>query len=240
MIPWEIVDRVETPDGSPLALARRGEEWVIRAGTRTLMGSRMHASEEVLGARAGAHLAHHAGGRVLLGGLGMGFSLRAVLDALPDTGVVTVAELVPAVLRWNRGQLGALAGEPLRDPRVRVREGDVARVMAERPAAWDAIVLDVDNGPSAFTDAGNAGLYDDAGIARMHRALRPGGLVAVWSAGEDRGFHERLRRRGFAVTQERPRARVGGGGRHVLWLARRADVAAPALRSRAPARATVR
>jgi spermidine synthase len=157
---------------------------------------------------------------VLVGGLGMGFTLRATLDLLPPDATVVVAELVPAVAEWNRGPLGPLARHPLADPRVRLELCDVADLLRANPGAFDAVLLDVDNGPKAFTARGNAGLYDDRGVAAARAALRPEGTLAVWSAWDDRHFEHRLRHGGFTVEVERVRGRgKQGGPRHTLFLA---------------------
>jgi spermidine synthase len=150
----------------------------------------------------------------------MGFTLRAVLDALPSHAVVTVAELVPAVIEWNRAPLAALAGHPLRDPRVRIRAADVGFTLRANPGGFDVVLLDTDNGPAAFTSADNAGLYDNGGVAAAFAALRPGGTLAVWSAWEDRKFEQRLRFYGFLVEVARVRARLRKGGpRHTIFVA---------------------
>ena len=151
---------------------------------------------------------------VLVGGLGMGFTLRAALDLLPRTATVTVAELVPAIVEWNRGPLGPLAGHPLNDSRVAVEAADVAVALRASTGRFDAVLLDVDNGPDAFTATGNARLYSDEGLAAARNALKPRGVLAVWSAWEDRKFEQRLRYAGFAVTVERVRARLKKGGPH--------------------------
>jgi spermidine synthase len=149
----------------------------------------------------------------------MGYTVRAALRKLGDDALVDVAELVPAVVRWNRGVLAALAGAPLSDPRVRVIERDVGHVLGEAEGTYDAVLLDVDNGPAAFTSSVNARLYDAPGLARAKRALGAGGVLAVWSTSDDRGFTERLNRAGFVTRLERPPARLGGSARHVVWLA---------------------
>lgn len=220
MRPWELLGEARTPDGRLMALTRRGGEYVIHADGRSLMSSRMHGSEEAL-ARSGCRgLARSAQPRVLIGGLGMGFTLRATLDALPSEASVVVAELVPAVVEWNRGPLGALAGHPLADRRVRLELADVAAVLRASQGAFDAVLLDVDNGPSAITTESNVGLYDDRGLAAARTALRPEGTLAVWSAREDRKFEQRLRHAGFRVAVERVRGRgKRGGPRHVVFLA---------------------
>jgi spermidine synthase len=156
---------------------------------------------------------------VLVGGLGMGFTLRATLDILPPDAIVVVAELVPAVVEWNRGPLGPLAGHPLKDKRVRVHVGDVAVTLSSSPCRFDAVLLDVDNGPAAFTSPDNARLYDDRGLAVAHAALKIGGVLAVWSARDDRKFEQRLRYVGFTLEVERVRARLKKGGpRHTIFL----------------------
>jgi spermidine synthase len=158
---------------------------------------------------------------VLVGGLGMGFTLRATLDLLPPDASVVVAELVPAVVEWNRGPLGPLAGHPLSDRRVRVELGDVAVLLHSSRAAFDAVLLDVDNGPRAFTASVNAALYDDRGLAAVRDALAKHGTLAVWSAWDDRKFEHRLRHAGFEVELERVRGRLRKGGpHHTIFVAR--------------------
>lgn len=219
MKPWELLGETHAPDGTLLALTRRDREYVIAASGRTLMSSRMHGSEEALAGLACRRARRLERPAVLVGGLGMGFTLRATLDVLPADAVVVVSELVPAVVDWNRGPLAALARRPLDDPRVRVEVQDVAATIRESPSCFDAILLDVDNGPAAFTSAANAAIYDNAGIRAARRALRPGGSLGVWSAWDDRKFEQRLRYHGFAVTIERLRARLEKGGpRHTIFL----------------------
>jgi spermidine synthase len=220
--PWELLGQTRAPDGAELALTLRSGEYVILANGKSLMSSRMHGSEEALATRACARLRGREAPRALVGGLGMGFTLRATLDHLPHDGSVVVAELLPAVVEWNRGPLGPLAGHPLKDPRVRVESGDVGAVMRSSVNAFDAILLDVDNGPAAFATSGNAALYDDAGLAAARAALTDGGVLAVWSAREDRKFEQRLRYAGFRVEVERVRARLKKGGpRHAIFLGTR-------------------
>jgi spermidine synthase len=183
------------------------------------MSSRMHGSEEALATLACRRVRTLEQPCVLVGGLGMGFTLRATLDLLPPDARVVVAELVPAVVEWNRGPLGPLAGYPLKDNRVRVDVGDVAVTLSSSPAQFDAVLLDVDNGPAAFTASSNAGLYDDRGLAAARAALKMGGVLAVWSAREDRKFEQRLRYGGFAVAVERVRGRLKKGGPfHTIFL----------------------
>ena len=181
MRPLELLAETRTPDGTLLSLTRRDREYIILAAGKPLMSSRMHGSEQAL-ATFGCRNLPAEGARVLVGGLGMGFTLRATLDVLPCDGSIIVAELIPAVVEWNRGPLGPLAGHPLKDTRVSVALGDVGAAMRARAGGFDAILLDVDNGPDAFTATGNASLYDNAGIAAARDALRPGGTLAVWSA----------------------------------------------------------
>jgi spermidine synthase len=217
--PWELLGTTRAPDGAELALTLRSGEYVILANGKSLMSSRMHGSEEALAALACARLRGREEPRVLVGGLGMGFTLRATLDLLPPGASVVVAELLPAVVEWNRGPLGPLAGHPLKDRRVRIEPGDVAVTLRSSVDAFDAILLDVDNGPAAFATSGNAGLYDNAGVAASYAALKRGGVLAVWSAREDRKFEQRLRYAGFRVHVEGVRARLKKGGpRHTIFL----------------------
>lgn len=222
MKPWILLGESHTPDGTRLTLMLRDREHVIFADGKLLMSSRMHGSEEALATLACAHVTTAAAPRVLVGGLGLGFTLRATLDVLPPRATVVVAELVPAVVEWNRGPLGPLANLPLEDPRVDVVVGDVAGVITRHPSGFDAILLDVDNGPDAFTSSLNAGLYANDGVVQAHAALTPHGVLAVWSAWEDRKFEQRLRWAGFTVTMHRVRARLKQGGpRHTIFLGTR-------------------
>jgi spermidine synthase len=220
MKPWHVIGRTRTPDGTELTLTHHTSEYVIRANGQSLMSSRMHASEDalaVLGCRRARTLPRP---RVLVGGLGMGFTLRAALDVLPPSARILVAELVSAVVDWNQGPLGALAKHPLADPRVRIAEGHVATTMRSSPCRFDAVLLDVDNGPVALSASSNAGLYDREGIAVARASLRPGGVLAVWSAKDDRGFERRLRAAGFSVQWERVSGRPNkGGARHSILVA---------------------
>jgi spermidine synthase len=200
-----------------LVLSRRGEEFALRLGGAELMNSRAHLSEEFLATYGCAGLREVPGARVLIGGLGMGFTLRAALGALAADAQIEVAELIPEVVEWNRGPLAHLAARPLDDPRVTVELGDVAKRMV--PARYHAILLDVDNGPGAFTAPSNASLYSRSGLERARHALHRGGALAVWSVDDDRQFTGRLRGVGFAVTQHEVPSRIGGP-RHVLWIGR--------------------
>ncbi len=226
MLPWIKLDSAREPSGGELVLWSRGHEFAIRIDGQDLMGSGAYHSEEVLAERGCSGLDTMAGARVLVGGLGMGFTLKAALDVLAPDAEVDVAELVPAVVAWNRGPIAHLAGRPLEDPRVRVIVGDVGRLLADTRRFYDAILLDVDNGPEALTSASNKGLYGPGGIGRSARALRRGGVLAVWSVNDDAGFTQRLVRGGFRTRTERVSARPGGGKRHTLWLAVRGETVA--------------
>jgi len=205
-----------------MKLIRRGDEYLILVDGAILMSSRMHGSEEALATFGCEGMRALERPSVLIGGLGMGFTLRATLDLLPADADVVVAELVPAVVEWNRGPLGPLAKEPLEDKRVRVETGDVTAVIGSRIGQFDAVLLDVDNGPAALTDSNNAGLYDSRGIAAAHASLKKGGVLAVWAAKEDRKFKERLRDGGFGVQVQHPRGRLTKGGpHHTIFLARK-------------------
>ena len=211
-----------TPDGSDLKLTRRTVEYIILANGKTLMSSRMHGSEEALASFACRNLRTVERPCVMIGGLGMGFTLRAALDLLPSTAKVVVAELVPAIVEWNRGPLGPLANHPLNDKRVRIEIGDVADSIEARHNYFDTVLLDVDNGPAAFTTPQNSMLYADRGLAAVHAALKSGGVLAVWSARDDRKFEQRLRYAGFVVKVERVRARLKKGGPyHTIFLAQK-------------------
>lgn len=202
-----------------MKLMRRGDEYIILADGAVLMSSRMHGSEEALATFACQRVRRLERPSVLIGGLGMGFTVRATLDLLSPRATLVVAELVPAVVEWNLGALGPLAGHPLKDKRVRVEPRDVAATLRSHPGQFDAVLLDVDNGPSAFTALNNAGLYDDRGIAAVRTALKTDGVLAVWSAQEDRKFEQRLRRGGFDVQVQRVRGRLKKGGpRHTIFL----------------------
>lgn len=216
---WVAVDRAHAPDGTDFVLARRGDEFVIRAAGRVLMSSRQHGSEERM-AEVAARTIAGEGAHWLLGGLGLGYTLRAALDRAPARSRITVAELVPAVIRWNRGPLAHLAGRPLDDPRTRVFEGDVRKAIGE--GRYDAILLDVDNGPEALSARRNDSLYSGRGIEAARVALKPGGVLVVWSAAHDPAYEKRLSRAGFTVEVVPADARGRAGGpRHVLFVARR-------------------
>jgi spermidine synthase len=224
MIRWTLLDIAQTSrDDGELRLYQRGDEFSIRANDCELMNSRVHGSEVALGELASARIVDRPRPRVLIGGLGMGYTLRAALHGLGADGEVVVAELVPAVVAWNHGPLGELAGHPLRDDRVTVREVDIAEILLTERRAYDAILLDVDNGPKGLSRKGNDWLYGLSGLSVTFAALRPGGVLAVWSAGPDQPFSYRLRKIGFQVDEVRVRARGARGGAHrTVWIAARA------------------
>ncbi len=217
----ELLDTAPIPNnGGELRLFRQGNNFAIKiAGGGELMNTRLHGSEDKLAEFACAKIAGRPRPRVLIGGLGMGFTLAAALRQLGANAEVVVAELVPAVVRWNHGPLGAHAGNPLQDARTLVRECDVALVLKTEPEAFDAILLDVDNGPEGLTHKANDWLYSLAGLAAAFSALRAGGVLAVWSAGPDARFTERLRQSGFHAEELQVRAHGNKGARHIIWLA---------------------
>ncbi len=225
MKPWNLIDSSEIPaGGGELRLYQRGEEYSIMiVGGGELMNTRMHGSEDALAELGCAHLAGQAQPRVLIGGLGMGFTLAAALAQLGQEAKVVVAELVPAVVTWNQQYLGGFAGHPLDDPRTILSVGDVAALLRRERSAFDAILLDVDNGPEGLTHRENDWLYNPAGLQAAYTALRPDGVLAIWSAGPDHTFSERLRQIGFLVEEHRVRAHGSGkGARHTIWIAQRA------------------
>lgn len=223
VIPWTTVDTAPLPDGSgDLRLKQRGSEFSIMLGGNELMNSRLSGSEEALATLVCARLTQRPQASLLIGGLGMGFTLRAALARLPDDARVQVAELIPAVVAWARGPMATVFAGCLDDPRVRLDVTDVAAAIAAGKGRHDAILLDVDNGPEGLTVSGNDRLYGATGLLAAKAALRPGGILAVWSSGPDHGFTRRLRQAGFATEEVTARARrTGGGARHVIWLATR-------------------
>jgi spermidine synthase len=198
---------------------RRGHEFSIKLGVAELMTSRLHASEEALATLAAEKLKGRTKPRVLIGGLGMGFTLRAALGAFGAQAEIVVAELVPAVVRWARGPMAELFGGSLDDRRVELIEADVAALIRRAKPLYDAILLDVDNGPEGLTQLANDHLYSMRGLAAARAALSPGGVLVVWSQGPDRAFAKRFEKAGFSVEERKVRARgVHGGSRHVIWL----------------------
>jgi spermidine synthase len=223
LIPWTLLDRASLPNSTEeISLYRRGEEFAIRVANYELMNSRVHGSEEALADLAFARLSGRTPLRVLIGGLGLGYTLAAALRGVGAKGEAVVAELVPAVVTWNRGALADLAGRPLDDPRTRVVEGDVARVIRENRSGFDAILLDVDTGPRALTHEDNRQLYDARGLRTAFDALRPRGVLAIWSGMTDPAFTRRLRDAGFTVEEVRAKARSEAGRAHyIVWIAQR-------------------
>ncbi len=221
MIAWSLIDTAQIPNGEgELRLMRRGAEFSIMSGAIELMNSRLSGSEKALATLAFERLGDRPDLRVLIGGLGMGFTLRAALAELGPGARVTVAELVPAVIDWAHRPLADLFGGSLKDPRVTLLEADVANLIASAPPRYDAILLDVDNGPGGLNRAANDGLYAIEGLRAASRALTPGGVLAVWSAGPNAEFARRLERTGFRVDEVKVRARGSGrGARHVIWIA---------------------
>jgi spermidine synthase len=223
MIPWKLLDSALVPgNGGELRLYQRGADFSIRADMQELMASRMYESEKALARLACARIGVRKKARLLVGGLGMGFTLAAALGCSRADAEVVVAELVPAVVKWNRQHLGHLAAMPLEDKRTVVHEGDVAELIRRGNATYDAILLDVDNGPEGFTRAANDWLYSRTGLRNAYKALRPQGVLAVWSASPDRAFTQRLQQNGFKVEEVMEKARgARGGSRHHIWLAER-------------------
>jgi spermidine synthase len=218
----ELLATAQVPGGEELRLFRRDRDFMIVLDRNELMNSRMSGSEEALATLACARLENRSSPRLLIGGYGMGFTLRAALKVLPAQASVDVAELVPEIIAWARGPMADLTAGCLDDPRVSVMEGDVAAVIASARGAYDAILLDVDNGPDGLTRAENDGLYSAAGLAAAHSALTRDGILAVWSAGDDPAFTRRLNANGFSADPVRIRARSNGkGAQHTIWLARK-------------------
>ncbi len=210
------------PGGDQLDLYSRGDDFMIVLDRNELMSTRMNGSEIALAEMTLERLASNAAPHLLIGGYGMGFTLRAALAMMGPKAQASVAELVPDIIAWARGPMAAVTAGCLDDSRVRLIIGDVAAAIRAEPAAYDAILLDVDNGPDGLTRAGNDGLYSAEGLAAAKRALRPGGILAVWSAGEDKKFAKRLERAGFAVDEVAVRARTNGKGpRHIIWFAQK-------------------
>jgi spermidine synthase len=222
MIPWQQLGIAKIPGGDELRLKRRGAEFSISLGRIELMNSRLSGSEEALATLAADKLGGRKSPQVLIGGLGMGFTLRAALASFGPDARIIVSELVPEVVEWARGPMAELFAGCLDDPRVEVRVEDVAAILRKMRSAHDAILLDVDNGPDGLTAAANDGLYGPRGLADAMSSLRPGGALSVWSAYRDPAFAARLRRAGFTVEEKTVRAHRGKkGARHLIWLAMR-------------------
>ncbi|MER9264780.1 hypothetical protein NKI63_09400 [Mesorhizobium sp. M0410] len=220
MIPWLQLDSAKTPDGGQeLRLKRRGGEFSIMLGPNELMNSRLSDSEEALAKLSCQRIAGRRTPNILIGGLGMGFTLRAALAELGDGAQVAVAELVPAVVIWARGPMAEVFDGCLDDRRVSIREADVGQLIRSEASTWDAILLDVDNGPEGIVYKANDALYSAAGLISARAALKPGGVLAVWSQGPDAGFTRRLKQGGFTVEEVKVRAHGKRGARHIVWLA---------------------
>lgn len=220
MLPWVELGRAKVPGGGEFRLMQRGQEFTIFAGTIGLMSSRQSGSEEAMAKIAAERIGGRPKAKVLIGGLGMGFTLRRTLADFGSDAEVTVAELVPEIAgMWARGPLSHVHGESLDDPRLSLRVGDVGAVMASEK--FDAILLDVDNGPEGLSRPGNDALYSHSGIAKAKAALKPGGMLAVWSVAPDAHFTKRLQQSGLKVEELKARAHGGRGARHVIWIATR-------------------
>jgi spermidine synthase len=220
VIPWTLLDTAKIPNGGgELRLKQRGQEFSIMLGANELMNSRLSGSEKALATLSCEKIRGRPAPHVLIGGLGMGFTLRAALGELGADAHITVAELVPAVATWARGPMAPVFENSLDDPRVTIHEGDVRPLIRSGKLAYDAILLDVDNGPDGITHEANDGLYDFAGLGAARDALRPGGVLAVWSSAPDSGFTRRLRDTGFAAEAVNVRANGKSGARHVIWIA---------------------
>jgi spermidine synthase len=219
MIPWKHLDTATIPGGEELRLNQRGEEFSIMLGRIELMNSRLSGSEQALATISAERIRSRRQPRILIGGLGMGFTLRAALAGFGPEATIDVAELVPEVVAWARGPLAGVVGSCVDDPRVTIHVGDVGALMRAHRATWDAILLDVDNGPTGLTRESNDDLYDMGGLGWARAALTPGGVLAVWSSGRDSQFTQRLRRAGFDVEEVMVRARISKGARHNLWFA---------------------
>lgn len=222
MIPWIHVDRAQIPGGGELRLMKRGTEFSIKLGHNELMNSRLSGSEQALATFACEKLRGVERPQILIGGLGMGFTLRATLTVLGPHAKIIVAELVPTVVAWARGPMAEIFGDSLTDRRVDIRETDVGDLIISHPSAYDAILLDVDNGPEGLTRKENNDLYNAAGLSEAHAALKPGGVLAVWSSAANPKFTRRLQRTGFAVREIPVRVRgPHGAARQFIWIATR-------------------
>lgn len=224
MIPWILLDTAQVPGGGELRLMQRGAEFSIKLGQNELMNSRLSGSEQALATLACRRIQAREKPRMLIGGLGMGFTLRAALTVLGPKAEIVVAELVPSVVTWARGAMAGMFGGSLTDPRVTIREKDVSQIIRSARGTYDAILLDVDNGPEGLTRESNDALYDLKGLTAARVALRPGGVLAVWSSGPEPRFTQRLRKAGFEVNEVPVRANgPRGGARHVIWIAMRPE-----------------
>jgi spermidine synthase len=223
MIPWKHIDTTAVPGSDvELRLMQRGDEFSMKLGQNELMSSRLSGSEEALATLTCRRLDAIKAPHLLIGGLGMGFTLRAALAVLGPTARITVAELLPAVITWAHGPMAEIFGDSLDDPRAKILSADVIVVIAAKPSAFDAILLDVDNGPEGLIRKANDALYDAKGLKAIRRALKPGGVLAVWSSGPHPAFSRRLRDAGFEVNEVAVRATTKrSGARHLIWFATR-------------------
>ncbi|MDE1159767.1 MAG: hypothetical protein PW791_16130 [Neorhizobium sp.] len=223
MLPWIQLDIAQIPgEDGDLRLKQRGQEFSIMLGSNELMNSRLSGSEEALAVMAHERTKDRTRPTMLIGGLGMGFTLRAALKVLPQDASVTVAELVPAVVTWARGPMAPVFDGCLDDPRVTIHQGDVGALIRSAKSAFDTIILDVDNGPDGLTRTSNDSLYDHRGLTAARDALRPGGVLGVWSSGPDDRFTRRLKESGFTAEAINTRANgKRGGARHVIWMAQK-------------------
>ena len=224
MIPWKLLGTARTSrNGAELRLYQRDNEFSIKADNQELMNSQVHGSEDALGKLACEKVTNHRDVRVLIGGLGLGYTVRAALDELKPDAEVIVAEIVPDVLEWNQQFLGHLADNPLDDDRVTVQVEDVAQLIRTAKGSYNAIMLDVDNGPQAMTQEGNEWIYSPNGLESSFAALRPRGVLSIWSTDPDPAFTRRLLKTGFKVEEVKARARSGkkGGGHYFVWVATR-------------------
>lgn len=206
-----------TPDGGEMILYQHDHDFSIKINGHELMNSRQHESEMELARLGCAHLAGHTAPRVLIGGLGMGYTLRQTLDMLGSDATVIVSELLPAVIEWNRDLLGGLNGQPLEDKRTEIVTGDIFQLLSQSTGKFDAILLDIDNGPSAIVDSGNQRLYSPAGIQTCRRALRNKGCLAIWSGAPSKAFEQILMGCGFHVRRYKLNA-YGGSSKKSLFV----------------------
>jgi spermidine synthase len=224
MIPWNHLDTAQIPnDGGELKFSQRGDEFTIKiTGKRgELMNSRVFNSEKALSRLGCAHIKPHLDAHILVGGLGMGYTLAAALKAVNADSFVTVAELIPQVVEWNKGPLGNCAGNPLQDPRTKLHIGDVKELFASRTPSYDAILLDVDNGPKGLTHTDNNQIYSEDGLKDIYDTLHANGMLAIWSASPDYLFTVRLKKIGFRVDTREIQARPGKGSKHTIFLAKK-------------------
>jgi spermidine synthase len=224
MHPWTKIDTAQIPNnGGELTLSQRGDEFSIKiSGKRgELMNSRVYNSEKALSQLGCAHIKPHLDAHILVGGLGMGYTLSAALKAVNSDSQVTVAELIPEVVQWNKGPLGHCAGNPLQDPRTKIYIGDVKELLVSAQPTFDAILLDVDNGPKGLTHTDNNWIYSEEGLKDIYDSLQPNGMLAIWSAGPDYLFTVRLKKIGFRVDTRSVQASPKKRSQHTIFLAKK-------------------